>query len=188
MLRPLWVGRVGHSGLGHATRLGLATMTALVFVAGVSLATSTEEESAGRPLAGGDRGPLRVRGTLPAADAVGHPNLVQSERSFWSPAAPGSSRPRLGDGWSAGLGGVALVLAVCGGLAAAAQRLLPRAASGDVRVVGRVSLSPKHTVYLIRVGGRTLLVGAGPQGAPVLISELSDSSAAELTQRQEVGE
>jgi hypothetical protein len=37
-----------------------------------------------------------------------------------------------------------------------------------------VSLSPKHSVYLLRVGRRVLLVGAGPQGPPALISELDD--------------
>ena len=42
--------------------------------------------------------------------------------------------------------------------------------------VSRVSLSPKHSVYLLRAGRRLLLVGAGPQGAPALISELDDYS------------
>ena len=43
-----------------------------------------------------------------------------------------------------------------------------------MQVVGRVSLSPKHTVYMLRVGRRVLLVGAGSQGSPSLISELDD--------------
>lgn len=66
----------------------------------------------------------------------------------------------------------ALVLAVCGGFAVAVRRLGPRAAAGAVQVVGRVSLSPKHSVYLLRVGQRVLVVGAGPQGPPALITEL----------------
>ena len=41
-----------------------------------------------------------------------------------------------------------------------------------MRVVGRTSLSPKHTVYLLDVGGRVLILGAGPQGAPTLLGEL----------------
>ena len=69
---------------------------------------------------------------------------------------------------------LALVLAVCGGIAVAARRLGPRAAAGAVEVVGRVSLSPKHSVYLLRVGRRVLVVGAGPQGPPALIAELED--------------
>ena len=43
-----------------------------------------------------------------------------------------------------------------------------------MQVVGRVSLSTRHTVYMLRVGRRVLLVGAGPQGSPSLISELDD--------------
>ena len=68
----------------------------------------------------------------------------------------------------------ALALAVCGGICAGARRFLPRGTAGAVQVVGRVSLSPKHTVYLLRVGRRVLLVGTGPQAAPSLISELDD--------------
>ncbi len=37
-----------------------------------------------------------------------------------------------------------------------------------------MSLSPKHSVYLLRVGRRVLVVGAGPQGPPALIAELAD--------------
>jgi hypothetical protein len=47
-----------------------------------------------------------------------------------------------------------------------------------------MSLSPKHTVYLLRVGRRVLLVGAGPQGAPALISELDDLDEATLDPRR----
>ena len=43
-----------------------------------------------------------------------------------------------------------------------------------MQVVGRVSLSPKHTVHMLRVGRRVLVVGVGPQGAPALISELDE--------------
>ena len=41
-------------------------------------------------------------------------------------------------------------------------------------MVGRTSLSPKQTVYLLRVGDRVLIVGAGPQGPPSLLGELTD--------------
>lgn len=72
------------------------------------------------------------------------------------------------------LGGMALALAVCGGGTILARRFAPRAGSGAIQVVGRVSLSPKHTVYLLRVGDRVLLIGAGPQGAPALLGELDE--------------
>jgi flagellar biogenesis protein FliO len=69
---------------------------------------------------------------------------------------------------------MALVLTVCGGVAAATRHFFPQAAPGALQVVGRACLSPKHTVYLLRVGGRELLVGVGPQAAPALIAELDD--------------
>ena len=76
------------------------------------------------------------------------------------------------------------LLAVCGGVVAAARRFSPQGAAGAIQVVSRVSLSPKHTVYLLRVGRRVLLVGAGPQGAPSLISELDDLAEIEPDPRQ----
>jgi len=72
------------------------------------------------------------------------------------------------------MSGITLALAICGGVVVAARRFSSQGAAGEIRVVSRVSLSPKHTVYLLRVGRRVLLVGAGPQGAPSLISELDD--------------
>ncbi len=79
-------------------------------------------------------------------------------------------------GWWFGGAGIAAVLAVCGGLCIAARKFLPPSSSSLLQVVGRVSLSPKHSVYLLRVDGRVLLIGAGPQGAPSYLGELADSS------------
>jgi hypothetical protein len=91
----------------------------------------------------------------------------------------GSKANRAGgsEGWGPGWAGIALALAVCGGLVTAVRRFRPAGAAGSVEVVGRVSLSPRHSVYLLRVGRRVLLVGAGPQGPPALISELDELPA-----------
>ena len=92
----------------------------------------------------------------------------------WPGRDPGGMRSAGADaGWS-GMACLALVLAACGVVAVAARRLGPRAAAGAVQVVGRVSLSPKHSVYLLRVGQRVLVVGAGPQGPPALIAEVEN--------------
>jgi flagellar protein FliO/FliZ len=40
-------------------------------------------------------------------------------------------------------------------------------------VVGRTSLSPRHTVYLLKAGDRVLIVGTGPQGSPTLLGEMA---------------
>jgi hypothetical protein len=113
-----------------------------------------------------------------ASDArAGPPDRARTPRLMgfpWSRNDPGGPRPSGSGGWWSGTAWLALVLAVCGGIAAAARRLGPRATAGVVQVVGRVSLSPKHSVYLLRVGRRVLVVGAGPQGPPALITELDD--------------
>jgi flagellar biogenesis protein FliO len=81
------------------------------------------------------------------------------------------------------MAGITLVLAVCGVVVAAVRRLSSQGPAAAIRVVSRLSLSPKHSVYLLRVGRRVLLVGAGPQGAPTLISELDDLTEIEPNPR-----
>jgi flagellar protein FliO/FliZ len=83
-----------------------------------------------------------------------------------------------------GLAGITAALAVSGGIYAACRRFLPPGAAGAVQVVGRMSLSPKHSVYVLRVGRRVLLVGTGPQGAPSLITELDELPEVEPELRQ----
>jgi flagellar protein FliO/FliZ len=103
-----------------------------------------------------------------AGDGVRQSRSIQPRRFASATGARGS------DAWYWEMGITALVLAACGGLVAVAKRLSPQGGAGGLRVVSRVSLSPKHSVYVVRAGGRTLLIGAGPQGAPALISELDD--------------
>jgi len=87
-------------------------------------------------------------------------------------------------GWWSGWAGLTLALAVCGGLVTVARRFRPAGVTGSVDVVGRVSLSPRHSVYLLRVGRRVLLVGTGPQGPPALISELDELPAVDADPQQ----
>jgi hypothetical protein len=94
-------------------------------------------------------------------------------------------------GWWLGTAGIALALAVCGGISVAARRgwRLPQVkSSGVLRVVGRTSLSPRHFVYLLRAGDRVLILGTGPQGAPSLLGELTDPDELErLTNGRRLG-
>jgi hypothetical protein len=71
--------------------------------------------------------------------------------------------------------GLALVLAVCGGLGVITRRYASRGGAGSMKVVARVGLSPKHAMYMVQVGHRLLVVGTGPQGAPSLITELDEA-------------
>jgi hypothetical protein len=77
-------------------------------------------------------------------------------------------------GWWLGSAGIALALAVCGAVCVAARKYLPQPSSGLVHVVGRVSLSSRHSIFLVRAGQRTLLIGTGAQGAPALLGELGE--------------
>jgi hypothetical protein len=88
----------------------------------------------------------------------------------------GGQRAESSGTWWLGTAGIALALAVVGGVSVAARRHLPRAGVGPMRVVGRTSLSPRHTVYLLEVDGRVLIVGAGTQGPPSLLGELTGAA------------
>lgn len=89
-----------------------------------------------------------------------------------APRGPGSS------GWWLGSAGITLVLAVCGAICVAARKYWPQESAGSLRVVGRVSLSSRHSIFLVRAGERVLLIGTGTQGAPSLLGELTEAERA----------
>jgi flagellar protein FliO/FliZ len=43
---------------------------------------------------------------------------------------------------------------------------------GRVRVLERVALDPRRALYLVEVGGKLLLIGAGDGAAPAVLAEL----------------
>ncbi len=75
--------------------------------------------------------------------------------------------------------GQAALAALVGWVSVASKRYLPKASAGsvDLRVLSRTSLSPKQSVYLVKVGDRVLIIGGGGQGAPSLLGELNDPEA-----------
>jgi hypothetical protein len=168
--------------------LGLAVLLALGFAVDMLVLVRARVRADGSAAIGGQAQAVPTA----AAEAIGtassvqpheEPRIAEDElrgsrlsplRRLSKPARPGGS-----DTWSLAMIGITLALAVCGGIIAAGRRFLPQGAGGGVKVIGRVSLSPKHSVYLLEVGRRRLLVGAGPQGAPALISELDDFAAIE---------
>ena len=101
--------------------------------------------------------------------------------------APNSSRPSLArqrsdataqtsgsQGWWLGTAAALVILAGAGALCLAARGKAAGAAAARLQVLGRVHLPPKHALYMVRAGRRTLLIGTGPQGAPSLLGELDD--------------
>ena len=117
---------------------------------------------------------VSVPGAAPRSPAVG------SSLATWlgrgspesAPRGPGSS------GWWLGSAGITLVMAVCGAICVAARKYWPQESAGSVRVVGRVSLSSRHSIFLVRAGERVLLIGTGSQGAPSLLGELTEAERA----------
>jgi flagellar biosynthetic protein FliO len=64
-------------------------------------------------------------------------------------------------------------LAALGAAALVALRALGRpAGTAGMRVVGRLALEPRRSLYLVEVGGRCLLVGVG-EGPIALVAELA---------------
>jgi hypothetical protein len=74
--------------------------------------------------------------------------------------------------WWLGSASVALILMISGAVCLAARKFGPQGVSGLVQVVGRVNLTSKQTIFLVKAGPRFLLIGSGPQGAPTLLGEL----------------
>jgi hypothetical protein len=118
--------------------------------------------------------PARADSDASAASPPQRSEVSRPSRHPWLRGDPGAARSVGGEAWWPGIAGITLLLAVCGGIAVVARRFGPRPAAGAVHVVGRVGLSPRHSVYLLRVGRKVLLVGTGPQGPPALITELDD--------------
>ena len=100
--------------------------------------------------------------------------MVRGHREPHPPPLGERARPGGSDSWSLVMIGITLALAVCGGIIAAGRRFLPQGRGVGMQVVGRVSLSPKHSVYLLRVGRRVLARRGRASGITLLISELDD--------------
>jgi flagellar biogenesis protein FliO len=56
-----------------------------------------------------------------------------------------------------------------------------------VRVVERVPLDARRVLWLVQVGGRVLLIGAGDGGSPVVLAELSEKDLPEAPQASSKG-
>ena len=117
------------------------------------------------------RDPAVVRSSLAFKDRPVRPSTRRADGDGPAPAAPN---------WWLGPAGVAAALAVVGGVSLASRRFglnLNLGAARDLGalgVVGHARLSPKHSVYLVRVGGRVLILGAGAGGSPTTLGEVTD--------------
>ena len=155
---------VSHRGRG---RLALCLLGMLIVIVDARPILADAEEGAADPAS------VAIAKT---SSEVDQPLAVSNPRERASRGRNrGSSGLLTPDGGKPVTLAIALVLAIVGGLAVVARRFVPRPATNTtVQVVSRTNLSPKHSVYLLQVGRRVLLVGTGPQGPPSLISELDE--------------
>jgi flagellar biogenesis protein FliO len=102
-----------------------------------------------------------------------HIETAASKKSRLEPLASGSQ------GWWLGTAFMVVILGAAGVVCIAAKRQAVGGPSVKLQVVGRVLLPPKHAVFAVKAGDRTLLVGVGPQGAPALLGELDDEGLPE---------
>ncbi|MDB5351253.1 MAG: flagellar biosis protein [Planctomycetota bacterium] len=98
-----------------------------------------------------------------------------------SSARPGAHPSPTSGGFWIGTGGIAVALAAFGAIGLGAKKLRPGAEAGPLKVIGRTVLSPRHSVYLLRAGDRILIVGAGSQGPPSLLGELTEAEVSTPT-------
>ncbi|MDR3620939.1 MAG: flagellar biosynthetic protein FliO [Paludisphaera borealis] len=134
----------------------LLSMLAAGLLAAFALAASPAPVAGQEPSAVADEAPRTAR-----------PTLARPRREALT-VAKGSQ------GWWTGTAAMVVILGAAGVLCIAVRRQAEGATGGRLKVLGRVSLPPKHAVFLVKAGGRTLLIGTGPQGAPSLLGELDD--------------
>ncbi|MHC4696895.1 MAG: FliO/MopB family protein [Planctomycetota bacterium] len=201
-----------NGGCGRVAELPTTSGVVVVGVLAALLAVSTyaSDEGAGEP--GGPRVGLNqsvtLDGTEPAPDpadvsAASTQDLPESQEivARTTPMPESTQQRRLlrrasrsdtskikpkseSTPWhKTGLGALAIVLGVVGGLYYLVRRWVPsiRAAdNGVVRVIGRTSLTPKHHVALIQLGRRYLAVGMSGDRMATLCEVHDPEEAAEL--------
>ena len=105
------------------------------------------------------------------------PTSTRRVHPIQRPGQAGATTTAPVSGWSYGTLGIGAVLAGVGLYAFVIRRYpqTPRPTHGNaIQVLGRQSLGGRHSIYTVRVGSRTLLVGTGTQGPPTLLTELDD--------------
>ena len=176
----MWVGNPGGSAWG-AQGPALVTSNQGVSIEQSSATVAVEsaqeplpasgQTSAGdssRGLEGPEKGPQAEAGSSPARRKVKGRRVPLGDIGT-TPAGP---MPW----YRTGLGALAVVLAIIGGLCWCGRRWLSSSRATDagvLRVLSRTTLTPKHSVALIQLGHRFVLVGVSPDRVGML-SEITD--------------
>lgn len=119
---------------------------------------------------------LGAAAASPAQDA-GADDRAKGSRTVAGERAKKASTGPASQAWWLGTIVMILALGGAGAVCAAARKQCSAGATVKLQVVGRVQLPPRHAVYAVKAGGRTLLIGTGPQGGPTFLGELDDEPA-----------
>ncbi len=114
------------------------------------------------------------------------PGAHATRRARFSRDAPGVSGEQSTPSDLSGLGALAVVLVLIGVAAWAVKRWMPvgrGGGSGVLQVVGRVSLSSKHTITLVHLGRRFVMVGVAGDRVTTLCEVTDPDEVAELVAR-----
>ncbi|WP_165070718.1 flagellar biosynthetic protein FliO [Paludisphaera rhizosphaerae] len=114
---------------------------------------------------------LATAPAVPAQEAPA-PETVKSSRETLASRKSRSTLAPTSQAWWLGTAVMILALGGAGAICMAAKHRTESGPTVRLQVVGRVALPPKHAVFAVKAGGRTLLIGVGPQGAPSLVGEL----------------
>jgi len=132
-------------------------------------------------------------GRLPTSNDSGnsHQTLLRGQRKR-SPSDIGfdANDARSAPWYRTGLGALAVVLALIGVVFVLARRWLPSARIGSdhgiMRVAGRLAISPRQSLVLVRVGKRFVLVGVSPERVNAVCEIADAEEVAELVSQADV--
>lgn len=119
---------------------------------------------------------LTAPAASPAQDATAGPGRIPRD-SVATRRAKASAAAPVSQAWWLGTSLMILALGGAAVVCVAARKQCTGGPTVKLQVVGRVHLPPRHAVFAVKVGGRTLLIGTGPQGGPTLLGELDDEAA-----------
>lgn len=105
--------------------------------------------------------------------AIGQPDRIPMPRRGDKAEREGTAS-NASTGWWFGTGGIVVALAVFGAISIASRKYLPGQGGDLMQVIGRTSLTARHSAILLKVGEQVFVVGVGPQGAPTLLGEVAD--------------
>lgn len=126
-----------------------------------------------------DHGQRKLKGRIPSGVHFGKNARLARE-------GLGLSDKQSTPSYLSGLGALAIVLVLIGVVAWAVKRWMPAArggSSGVLRIVGRASLSAKHTVALVQLGRRFVMVGVTGDRLAALCEVSDPDEVAELVAR-----